>query len=115
MNDNPNTLVHSRYTLRQAIDVLDRSSVRVVLCIGILVCGMMYILTSTGVSTRGVEISSLERTRSDLNTEIRSLRVDIATARSFQSVEQRLSGRPFVPARDVTYVAASDMAHYALR
>lgn len=66
--------------------------------------GVLYIMQTSSVSTKGFEISELQGQVRMLENETRSLDVEIAQYRSMKSIQQRLDGMELVEAHNIEYV-----------
>ena len=71
----------------------------------VAVFGVLYIVQTSSLSTKGFEISDLQRTIQTLEHETRALDVEIAEHRSMRSIQDRLSGMEMVHAGNVEYVS----------
>lgn len=96
----------------QMLKVLMSNTFRIGLMVWVVVFGVLYVVGTTGVSTRGYEIAALERNKTQLEHETRSLGVQIAKYRSMQSIQERLVALNMVPTAQINYIALrnSEMA-----
>lgn len=79
------------------------SSVSVgIFCIGI-VFGVMYIVQTNSISTKGYEMSDLEDQITLLERENQRLEFQIASNKSMKSIQARLSGTELVVADSYQY------------
>lgn len=90
--------------------LLVSTSFRIFLIAFALIVGVLYVIQTTGVSTRGYEISDLERRLTELERETKKLDVQIAEHRSMQSIEHRLAKLNMVPADKMVYVTGGAAA-----
>lgn len=86
--------------------VLVSTSFRIFLIIFTIIVGTLYVIQTTGVSTKGYEISALERQLVELEHETKKLDVQIAEHRSMQHIERRLAELQMVPADKMVYIAS---------
>ncbi len=95
-------------TLRQQRQAIQRwifsASCRFTLLTIVVLFGILYIVETNSVSTKGYEISDLERRLETLQQEHQRLTVEIAGYRSMKSIEERVKGMNLVSATDVQYV-----------
>ena len=77
---------------------------RVILLVIIFLFGFLYIWQTNTVSTKGYELTDLERKVEALKRENSRLQVEIAQHTSMQSVQQRLQGTDLVAITDIQYV-----------
>lgn len=85
--------------------VLVSTSFRYFLIVIIAVVGTLYVIQTTGVSTKGYEISSLEKQLSTLEQETKKLDVQIAQHQSMQNIQERLKRIGMEPASEMVYLA----------
>jgi len=69
-----------------------------------IVFGLLYVVQTSTVSTKGFVISDLQSELQTLEHETRALDVEIAKNRSMVSIQERLQGMDLVDARTVEYV-----------
>jgi len=95
-------------TLREKKKAVKRwllsTTCRALLIVLVTVFGVMYLMQTSSVSTKGYEISDLEGQLRGLEEENQRLEFKIATQRSMKSIQQRLQGTELVAANDVEYV-----------
>ncbi len=95
-------------TLRQKKQAIQRwivsTSCRCVMLGMVVLFGFLYILETNAVSTKGYEISDLERQVESLQQEQQRVAVQIAQYQSMKSIEERMVGMNLVAAADVQYV-----------
>ena len=103
-----NAYSKKRQTLRQKKEavrkILVSTSFRSILCVLTVVFGFMYVWQTNTVSTKGYQISDLERQIQELGYETRKLEVDIAQYKSMQNLQERLSQTSLVLVTDVDYM-----------
>lgn len=68
-----------------------------------VVFGVLYIMQTSSVSTKGFEMSDLQKQITSLEHETRALDVEIASHRSMTSIQQRLTEMELVHAGTVDY------------
>lgn len=73
-----------------------------IFCIGI-VFGIMYIVQTNSISTRGYEMSDLENQITSLEQENQKLEFQIASNKSMKSIQSRLAGTELVAANNFQY------------
>ena len=78
--------------------------------ISIIVFGILYVLQTNAVSTKGYALSDLERQISELNHETQGLAVQVAEQQSMRSLENRLKDTDLVAVDQVEYASAINMA-----
>lgn len=78
--------------------------VRMFLVALIALFGVLYIGQTSSVSTKGFEISDLQKQIRELEQQTRSIDVEIAQHRSMVSIQNRLSDKGFVPAGQPQYI-----------
>jgi hypothetical protein len=74
----------------------------------IAVFGVLYLVQTSSVSSRGYELSDLEGHIHELERETRHLEIEISKYRSVESIQERLQGMDMVAADSVEYVSAVD-------
>ena len=109
-----NVYVQPRLTLREQklrlMRLMVSTSFRVTLIISIIVFGILYVLQTNAVSTKGYALSDLERQISELNHETQGLAVQVAEQQSMRSLENRLKDTDLVAVDQVEYASAINMA-----
>ena len=80
------------------------TSCRLSLIAMVFILGIMYLLETNAVSTKGFEISELERQIRVLEYDVRKINVQVASHRSLESVEKRLAELDLVAAEQVQYL-----------
>ncbi len=68
-----------------------------------LVFGVLYVMQTSSVSTKGYDINELQRQITKLEQDNQRLEFEIATNRSMQSIQQRLSGMDLVAVDTMEY------------
>ena len=90
-----NSYIEKKQTLLQKKEALNKllfsTSFRMSLGVFVILFGILYILKTTSVSTKGYTISDLEHTVSTLEYENRKMDVQIAKLKSMQSLQARIS------------------------
>lgn len=86
--------------------LLVSTSFRIFLIILTVVVGILYVIQTTGVSTKGYQISELEHQLGALEHETKKLDVQIAEHSSIQSIETRLAELQMVPADKMVYLSS---------
>ena len=76
---------------------------RCVLLTSVAVFGIMYVVQTSSISTKGYEINDLEGQIQVLEQENQKLEFEIATHRSMKSIQERLDGLGLVMADRVDY------------
>jgi len=77
---------------------------RVLLIVLIAIFGIMYLLQTSSVSTKGYEISDLENQIRLLEEASQKIEFEIATQQSMKNIQQRLQDTELVVANDVEYI-----------
>lgn len=80
------------------------TSFRVSLIVGVMLLSVLYLIQTNAVSTKGFEISELERQIRVLEYDVRKINVEVATYRSMESVEMRLADLDLVASQQVQYL-----------
>jgi len=97
-----------KQTMRQAKLAKKRwrfsASSRAFVLVGVVVLSFIYLFQINTVSSKGFEVSELERQITDLERETKQLEVDIATHSSMQSIQERLGSLDMVAVDSVEYV-----------
>lgn len=103
-----NSYLEKKQTLRQKKEVLNKlflsTSFRLSLFTFILVFGVLYILKTTSVSTKGYVISDLEKQVATLEYENRKMDVQVAKYKSMQNLQARISDTDLVIVSNVEYL-----------
>ncbi len=90
-----NAYLKQKPTLRQKKQALQKlivsSSFRVGLIVMMILFGVLYVFQTNSVSTKGFEISDLERQIVELERENRKINVEIAEYRSMESIQNRIT------------------------
>ncbi|MBT3538723.1 hypothetical protein HOF40_00555 [Candidatus Parcubacteria bacterium] len=109
-----NAYSKKKQTLRQKKEavrkVLVSTTFRSALCVLTIMFGFMYVWQTNTVSTKGYQITDLERQVQGLEYETRKLDVDIAQYKSMQNLQERLSGTSLVAVTDVDYMTVMNSA-----
>ncbi|OIO18669.1 MAG: hypothetical protein AUJ23_03220 [Candidatus Magasanikbacteria bacterium CG1_02_32_51] len=107
-----NSYLEKKQTLREKKEDLNKlflsTSFRISVGIFILIFGVLYILRTTSVSTKGYIISELEREVATLEYENRKMDVEVAKLKSMQSLQDRISKTDLVSVVDVDYLNILD-------
>ncbi|MFA7244982.1 MAG: hypothetical protein WC070_02230 [Candidatus Magasanikbacteria bacterium] len=107
-----NSYLEKKQTLRQKKEVLNKlffsTSFRISLFAFILVFGVLYILKTTSVSTKGYVISDLEKQVANLEYENRKMDVQVAKYKSMQNLQARISETDLVIVSNVAYLDIFD-------
>ncbi|PIR76033.1 MAG: hypothetical protein COU32_04310 [Candidatus Magasanikbacteria bacterium CG10_big_fil_rev_8_21_14_0_10_42_10] len=77
---------------------------RSMLLVAIVIFGVLYLFKINTVSTQGFVISDLQDQVTQLERENKRLDVEVASHRSMNSIEGRLSGTNLVAVGDMQYV-----------
>lgn len=85
--------------------LLVSTSFRFFLIVFTVIVGTLYVIQTADVSTKGYEISDLERQLGTLEHETKRLDVQIAQYQSMQSIETRLATLNLVPAEQIAYLS----------
>ena len=80
------------------------TSCRVTMIGMIILFGVLFVVKVSSVSTKGFEISDLEKSVQELERDNQKLNVKIAEHRSMSSIQERLLNMNMVVASDVDYV-----------
>ncbi|MDD2656962.1 MAG: FtsL-like putative cell division protein [Patescibacteria group bacterium] len=109
-----NSYIEKKQTLREKKEALNKllfsTSFRVSVGIFVLVFGVLYILQTTSVSTKGYMISDLERQVAKLEYENRKMDVQIAKLKSMQNLQDRIAKTDLVYVTNVDYLQVLDGA-----
>ena len=95
------TMRERRIAIRQW---LLSTSFRAVLVTVVALFGVMYVVQISSASTKGYEISDLNKQIQSLEQENQRLEFEVATHRSMKSIQERLQGTNLVVADDIQYV-----------
>ena len=79
------------------------TSCRICLIIFTVAFSLLYLLQTNAVSSKGFEMSELEKQINELERETQKLDVEISRHRSIQSIEERLQNLEMVAADNVEY------------
>jgi len=79
---------------------------RVALMGCLLLFGVLYVIQMNEVSTKGFDMSDLQRNITQLGYENERLEFEIAQHRSLGSIQKRLEDMDFVRVTDARYVSA---------
>lgn len=105
-----NAYLNKKQTLRQQKQAVQKwfigTSFRVSLVGFIAVFGLLYLVQTNTVSTKGFEIADLQKTIRTLEHDTTRLEVEIAKHRSMSSIQERLQGSDLVAVGNVQYVTA---------
>ncbi len=108
MTSNHQTLRQKRQAVRQW---LYGTTFRALLLTVFLVFGLMYVVQTSSLSTKGYEINDLEKQIQVLEQENQRLELQIASNRSMNSIQERLVGLNMVEAGgSVEYVSLTGNA-----
>ena len=108
MTNNHQTLRQKRQAVRQW---LLGTTFRAVLLTVVLMFGFMYVVKTSSLSTKGYEISDLERQIQILEQSNQRLELEIASHRSMNSIQRRLASLNMVEAGgNVEYITLSGSA-----
>lgn len=77
---------------------------RVGLIVVVATFGMVYVVQTSAMSTKGYDINTLQKIVRGLEQENQLLEVDIAQYRSMQYIQSQLQGMNLVAADTVTYI-----------
>ncbi|PIZ95704.1 MAG: hypothetical protein COX81_00320 [Candidatus Magasanikbacteria bacterium CG_4_10_14_0_2_um_filter_37_12] len=103
-----NAYLIQKPTLRQKKQAVQKwlvsRSFRAILIMLMVVFGVLYLFQTNAVSTKGFDISHLEKQIVELERETRKLDVKIAEYRSINSVQERLSTLNLVATNSVEYL-----------
>ncbi len=92
---------------RQAVKkILLSSATRSVLMMIILVVGILHVVQISNVSTRGYDVSALERKVTLMERELDKIEYEIAMNRTMESIEGRLAANDFAQVTNARYVHA---------
>ena len=76
---------------------------RVFLFVFILVFGVLYVVNLSTMSTKGYDMTALQKQITGLERENQKLEIKIAKYSSMQSIQERLDGMEMVSADNVEY------------
>ena len=100
-----NSYIEKKQTLREKKEALNKllfsTSFRVSVGIFVLIFGVLYILKTTSVSTKGYMISDLEKQVATLEYENRKMDVEVAKLKSMQSLQDRIASTDLVVVANV--------------
>lgn len=109
-----NSYIEKKQTLREKKEALNKllfsTSFRMSVGIFVLVFGVLYILKTTSVSTKGYIISDLEKQVATLEYENRKMDVEVAKLKSMQSLQERIASTDLVAVANVDYLNVLDGA-----
>jgi len=107
-----NSYIEKKQTLREKKEALNKllfsTSFRVSVGIFVLIFGVLYILKTTSVSTKGYMISDLEKQVATLEYENRKMDVEVAKLKSMQSLQERIASTDLVAVANVDYLNVLD-------
>ncbi|PIR78030.1 MAG: hypothetical protein COU28_03865 [Candidatus Magasanikbacteria bacterium CG10_big_fil_rev_8_21_14_0_10_36_16] len=107
-----NSYIEKKQTLREKKEALNKllfsTSFRVSVGIFVLIFGVLYILKTTSVSTKGYMISDLEKQVATLEYENRKMDVEVAKLKSMQSLQDRIASTDLVVVANVDYLNILD-------
>ena len=107
-----NSYKKKKQTLREKKEALNKllfsTSFRVSVGIFVLIFGVLYILKTTSVSTKGYMISDLEKQVATLEYENRKMDVEVAKLKSMQSLQDRIASTDLVVVANVDYLNILD-------
>lgn len=88
------------------------NSFRIALLFVVAIFGVLYVVNTSAVSTKGYDISDLEKQLVNLERENQRLEFDIAKNRSMQSIQTRLENMDLILAENVEYatIAGTEVA-----
>lgn len=101
--------------LTQTVSKFDSLRARIGLLIVTVGMVVLYVAQTSVVGSRTFEINELQTAARTLEQQERSLEVQIAEARSMNSIESRLAGKQFVRATSIAYVSAPQTTVVAQR
>jgi cell division protein FtsL len=82
----------------------ESTTFRVFILVVLAVLGVLYIVQTSSISTKGYAISDLQKQVKILEQDNRALQVKVAENRSMNSIQSRLKGMNLVSALDVEYM-----------
>lgn len=77
--------------------------IRFSLVAGISLLGVLYLMQTSTVSTKGFALQDLEKQVAKLEQENRKIEVSIAEFSSMKSIQERLDGLDLVPVEEIAY------------
>jgi hypothetical protein len=86
------------------------TSFRVILSVSFLFFGILYVANISSMSTKGYDITDLKKQITGLERDNQKLEFHIATYRSMQSIQDRLSGTDLVAADNIEYMTIAGHA-----
>ncbi len=72
--------------------------------------GVLYVVQTSAISTKGYEIRDLKKQVQDLEKENQNMQFSIANYSSLKSIQERLKGTGMVAVSDVQYVRLAGQA-----
>jgi len=101
-------------TLRQKREAAKRwflgATCRFAFGVFIVVFGVLYVMRTNAISTKGYEMNNIEGQIQALEQENQKLEFEIATHRSMQSIQSRLPNLNLTTTDDVKYVTLTGSA-----
>lgn len=103
-----NTYTYKKPTMRQRRKAVRQwlvsTTFRAVLMTAVAVFGILYVVQTSSLSTKGYEISDIEKQIQVLEQDNQRLEFEIATNRSMQSIQDRLKDMNLIAMGDAKYV-----------
>lgn len=88
---------------------LPTTTLRLLFLLIFSICGLLYVIETSAVSTTGYEITAIQKQINNLEQENQRLQFDIATHRSMKSIQERLRSLNLVAVADAEYINGSRM------
>ncbi len=83
---------------------------RVLLSAAAVVVGVLYLVETSSVATKGYDINDLQKQISNLKRENQRLELSVAEFRSMASIQERIKTLNLVTANDIVYVSGGGVA-----
>jgi cell division protein FtsL len=104
--------MHAGNTIREKHLAMKRvflsNTFRVALAVFVLTFGVLYVVCTSSISTKGYDITDMEKQITNLKRENQKLEFKIAQHRSMQSIQERLEGMDLVSADNIQYKTIID-------
>lgn len=99
--------IHTGKTIREKHLAMKKmflsNAFRVFLAVFVLAFGVLYVVYTSSISTKGYDITDMQKQITNLKRENQKLEFKIAQHRSMQSIQERLEGMDLVSAENIEY------------
>jgi cell division protein FtsL len=105
-----------KQTMREKKKAMKRlilsNTFRVILAVFVFSFGVLYVVNTSSISTKGYDMSDLEKQITSLERENQRLEFKIANYSSMQSIQERLKDMDLVTAENIEYavIVGSEVA-----